>query len=29
MVFRVLQHITGSRKDAEEVAQEAFLKAFQ
>ncbi|HYN15307.1 MAG TPA: sigma-70 family RNA polymerase sigma factor [Terriglobales bacterium] len=29
MVFRVAQHITGSREDAEEVAQEAFLKAFQ
>jgi RNA polymerase sigma-70 factor (ECF subfamily) len=29
MVFRVAQHITGSREDAEEVTQEAFLKAFQ
>ncbi len=29
MVFRVAQHITGSREDAEEVVQEAFLKAFQ
>jgi len=29
MVFRVAQHITGSREDAEEVAQEAFLKAFR
>ena len=29
MVFRVTQHITGSREDAEEVAQETFLKAFQ
>jgi DNA-directed RNA polymerase specialized sigma24 family protein len=29
MVFRVAQHITGSREDAEEVAQEAFLKALQ
>ncbi len=29
MVFRVAQHITGSREDAEEVAQEAFLKAFK
>src|SRR5512144_1247717 len=29
MVFRVAQHITGSREDAEEVAQEALLKAFQ
>jgi RNA polymerase sigma-70 factor (ECF subfamily) len=28
-VFRVAQHITGSREDAEEVTQEAFLKAFQ
>jgi RNA polymerase sigma-70 factor, ECF subfamily len=28
-VFRVAQHITGSREDAEEVVQEAFLKAFQ
>jgi len=29
MVFRVALHITGSREDAEEVAQEAFLKAFR
>jgi RNA polymerase sigma-70 factor, ECF subfamily len=29
MVFRVAQHITGSREDAEEVVQETFLKAFQ
>jgi len=29
MVFRVAQHITGSREDAEDVVQEAFLKAFQ
>jgi RNA polymerase sigma-70 factor (ECF subfamily) len=29
MVFRVAQHITGSREDAEEVSQEAFLKAFK
>jgi RNA polymerase sigma-70 factor (ECF subfamily) len=29
MVFRIAQHITESREDAEEVAQEAFLKAFQ
>ena len=29
MVFRVARHITGSREDAEEVVQEAFLKAFQ
>lgn len=28
MVFRVAQHITGSREDAEEVTQEALLKAF-
>ncbi|HVP52743.1 MAG TPA: sigma-70 family RNA polymerase sigma factor [Terriglobales bacterium] len=29
MVFRIAQHITGSPEDAEEVVQEAFLKAFQ
>jgi RNA polymerase sigma-70 factor, ECF subfamily len=29
MVFRVAQHITGSREDAEDVVQEAFLKVFQ
>jgi len=29
MVFRIAQHITGSPEDAEEVIQEAFLKAFQ
>lgn len=29
MVFRVAQHITGSREDAEDVTQEAFLKAFE
>ena len=29
LVFRIAQHITGSREDAEEVTQEAFLKAFQ
>jgi len=29
MVFRVAQHITGSREDAEEVTQEAFLSAFR
>jgi RNA polymerase sigma-70 factor, ECF subfamily len=28
-VFRVAQHITGSREDAEEVTQEALLRAFQ
>lgn len=29
LVFRIARHITGSREDAEEVSQEAFLKAFQ
>lgn len=29
MVFRIAHHITGSPEDAEEVIQEAFLKAFQ
>lgn len=29
MVFRVAQHITGSREETEEVTQEAYLKAFQ
>jgi len=29
MAFRVAQHITGSPEDAEEVVQEAFLKAFR
>lgn len=29
MMFRVAQHITGSREDAEDVTQESFLKAFQ
>jgi RNA polymerase sigma-70 factor (ECF subfamily) len=28
-VFRIAQHITRSREDAEEVSQESFLKAFQ
>ena len=29
MVFRIAQHVTRSREDAEEVTQEAFLKVFQ
>src|SRR5512142_2754529 len=28
-VFRIAQHITQNREDAEDVVQEAFLKAFQ
>src|SRR5438270_1255642 len=28
-VFRIAQHITQSREDAEDVVQDAFLKAFQ
>jgi RNA polymerase sigma-70 factor (ECF subfamily) len=29
MIFRIAMHITGSREDAEDVVQDAFLKAFQ
>jgi len=29
MIFRVAMHITNSREDAEDVVQDAFLKAFQ
>ena len=29
MIFRVAMHIMASREDAEEVVQDAFLKAFQ
>jgi RNA polymerase sigma-70 factor (ECF subfamily) len=29
LVFRVAMHITGSREDAEDIAQEAFMKAFR
>ena len=29
MIFRVVMHITNSREDAEDIVQEAFLKAFQ
>jgi len=29
LIFRVAMHITGSREDAEDIAQEAFMKAFR
>jgi RNA polymerase sigma-70 factor (ECF subfamily) len=29
MIFRVVMHITNSREDAEDIVQDAFLKAFQ
>ncbi len=29
MIFRVAMHIAGSREDAEDIVQDAFLRAFQ